>query len=77
MPRRPVTRALRNTTQTEKEELFLGILSNPGEVLFFVSNLEEAKVWYGSLLDAPLIFDGDGYCSFLVDTTRVGLHPAD
>lgn len=52
-------------------------LSNPGEILFFVPDVRKAQAWYSDLLDAPLIVEDDGYCSFLVDTTRVGLHPAD
>lgn len=47
------------------------------EVLFFVPNVQEAKVWYIGLFGKQPLFDDENYCAFEVAGTTVGVHPVD
>jgi predicted enzyme related to lactoylglutathione lyase len=47
------------------------------EVLFFVENVQEAKVWMMKLLEKKPYFDHEGYCAFHLGSITVGLHPSD
>ena len=67
--------------------MFFTQLSNPcqeimesegvGEVLFFFRNIKEGKKWISALLDEDPDFDSEGYCSFRLGNTTIGLHPSD
>lgn len=47
------------------------------EILYFVSDLSGARIWFSDLLGAEPVFEEAGYIAFRLGNTNLGIHPED
>ncbi|HEY8225302.1 MAG TPA: VOC family protein [Pyrinomonadaceae bacterium] len=58
---------------TGANDMFLGLRT----VVYYVDDIDKAKLWYSSVLDQKPYFDESFYVGFNVGGFELGLHPND
>lgn len=53
------------------------MLKGVREIMMFVPDIREAKVWYSEFLGIEPSIDEENYCQFKLGGVELGLHPAD